>query len=119
MGRAYLPGIVGLTGSNPSGNVGEVKSEGFDGNFTFKQKLGKVNLTVRGNMTYGKNEILERDEENTPYWYKTMAGHRVDQAMGLIAMGLFKDYEEIRNWPSQFGDVMPVISNIKISMVMV
>ena len=107
MGRAYLPGIVGLTGSNPSGNVGEVKSEGFDGNFTFKQKLGKVNLTVRGNMTYGKNEILERDEENTPYWYKTMAGHRVDQAMGLIAMGLFKDYEEIRNWPSQFGDVMP------------
>ena len=34
-------------------------------------------------------------------------GHRVDQAMGLVALGLFKDYEEIRNWPKQFGDVMP------------
>ena len=27
--------------------------------------------------------------------------------MGLVALGLFKDYEEIRNWPKQFGDVMP------------
>ena len=58
-------------------------------------------------MTYSKNEILERDEENTIYWYKMQEGHRVNQAMGLVALGLFKDYEEIRNWPKQFGDVMP------------
>ena len=107
MTRKYLPWVVGLRGDNPSGNVGEVKSQGFDGNFSLKQKIGKVDLTIRGNMTYGKNEILERDEENTPYWYKMMEGHRVNQAMGLVALGLFKDYEEIRNWPKQFGDVMP------------
>jgi len=35
-------------------------------------------------------------------------GHRVNQARGLIALGLFKDYEEIRNSPKQtFGEVMP------------
>ena len=114
MERKYLPWIVGLSAVNakneeqyPKGNVGEVKVKGFDGNFAFKQKIGKVDLTLRGNMTYGKNEILERDEENTVYWYKMQEGHRVDQAMGLIALGLFKDYEEIRNWPKQFGDVMP------------
>ena len=33
-----------------------------------------------------KNEIVERDEENTVYWYKKQAGHRVGQAMGLVAL---------------------------------
>ena len=106
MERAYLPWIVGLE-SKPSANVGVVKAEGFDGRFTFKQKVDKVNLTIRGNMTYGKNEIVERDEENSIYWYKMQEGHRVNQAMGLVSLGLFKDYEEIRNWPKQFGEVMP------------
>lgn len=104
--RNYLPWITGLE-SVPSANVGIVKTEGFDGRFSFKHKIDKVNLTIRGNVTYGKNEIVERDEENSIYWYKKQAGHRVNQAMGLVALGLFKDYEEIRNWPSQFGELMP------------
>ena len=78
-----------------------MKSQGFDGNFTFKQKIGKVDFTLRGNITYSKNEILERDEENTIYTYKLDEGHRVNQAKGFIALGLFKDYEEIRNSPKQ------------------
>ena len=107
MTRNYLPWMVGLE-SNPSANVGIVKAQGFDGNFTLKQDLGQVNLTLRGNITYSKNEIVERDEENTVYWYKMQQGHRVNQARGLVALGLFKDYEEIRNSPRQtYGEVMP------------
>lgn len=107
MERAYLPWSVGVE-SNPYANVGEVKARGFDGNFVFKQKAGNVDFTLRGNMTYSKNEIIERDEENSIYWYKLQKGHRVNQARGLVALGLFKDYEEIRNSPTQtFGDVMP------------
>lgn len=100
MERKYLPLIVGVD-SNPRANVGSVLSQGFDGNFAFKQKIGKVNLTVRGNMTYSKNEILEKDEENAVYPYQTEAGYRVNQAKGLIALGLFKDYDDIRNSPKQ------------------
>ncbi|WP_370524365.1 SusC/RagA family TonB-linked outer membrane protein [Bacteroides sp. 224] len=114
MERRFLPWIVGLSAVNtknavqhPWGNVGKVKAEGFDGNIALKHKVGNVNLTIRGNMTYGKNKILDRDEENSVYGYKQQAGHRVNQAMGLIALGLFKDYDEIRNWPTQYGDVMP------------
>lgn len=107
MQRNYLPWMSGLE-SNPSANVGIVKVEGFDGRVSFKQKLGEVDLTLRGNMTYSKNEILERDEENTIYPYRLQAGHRVNQARGLTALGLFKDYEDIRNSPRQtFGEVMP------------
>ena len=38
---------------------------------------------------------------------KMKYGFRVDQARGLIAEGLFKDYEEIRNRPSQGSGIMP------------
>ena len=107
--REYLPGIVGLE-SNPSANVGKVTSEGFDGHFTFRQKLGAIGLTIRSNITYSKNEIVDRDEENNYYWYKMQKGHRVNQARGLISLGLFKDYDDIRNSPVQDFDgykVMP------------
>ena len=106
--REYLPGIVGLE-SNPSANVGKVTSEGFDGHFTFRQKLGAVGLTIRSNITYSKNEIVDRDEENNYYWYKMQKGHRVNQARGLISLGLFKDYDDIRNSPVQDFDGYKVL----------
>ncbi len=107
MTRNYLPLITGLE-SNPRANVGAVKSRGFDGNFELREKVGDVGITLRGNMTYSKNEILERDEENKAYPYQYERGYRVDQQRGLIALGLFKDYDDIRNSPRQdFGPVQP------------
>lgn len=108
MTRDHLSSMIGLNGKKPKANVGSVLSEGFDGNFAYKQKVGDVNLTIRGNMTYSKNEILERDEAYNVYAYQMDEGHRVDQARGLVALGLFKDYDDIRNSPRQdFGSVQP------------
>jgi len=110
MSRNNIPQIVGLT-SSPYANIGSVLSKGFDGNVGYHEKIGNVNLTVRGNITYSKNEIKETDEAYTNFPYLRQAGFRVDQAKGLVALGLFKDYEEIRNSPKQqFDDsskVMP------------
>lgn len=108
MTRNYVSYMVGLNGLAPTANVGKVSSEGFDGNFHFNQKLGEWDLTLRGNITYSKNTILDRDEENAYYKYQLQKGYRVNQARGLIAAGMFSDYEEIRNYPTQqFGEVMP------------
>ena len=105
--REFLPDITGLE-SKPKANVGEVKSQGFDGNFALKQKLGEVDMTIRGNITYSKNEVLEKDEENQVYSYLYQKGYRVDQVKGLIAEGLFADYDDIRTSPKQeFGTVQP------------
>ena len=110
MSRNNIPQIVGLT-SSPYANIGSVLSKGFDGNVGYHEKIGNVNLTVRGNITYSKNEIKETDEAYTNFPYLRQAGFRVAQAKGLVALGLFKDYEEIRNSPKQqFDDsskVMP------------
>ncbi|RXF71835.1 SusC/RagA family TonB-linked outer membrane protein [Arcticibacter tournemirensis] len=105
--RNYLPEIVGLE-AIPRANVGAVKSRGFDGRFEYKERAGEFNITARGNITYSKNEILERDEPNNVYPYQNEQGYRVEQARGLIALGLFKDYDEIRNSPAQeFGTYQP------------
>lgn len=107
MHRKYLSEIVGLE-STPQANVGKVRSRGFDGNFAYKQKVGEVDLSVRGNMTYSKNEVLDKDEENNIYNYQMERGYRVDQAKGLIDLGLFESYDDIRNSPRQdFGVVQP------------
>lgn len=108
MQRSFLPHSVGLTESVPYANSGSVRSNGFDGNVAFNKKFGNVNLTVRGNMTYSKNEILEYDEAYSRYDYTRQVGHRVGQLRGLVSEGLFKDYDDIRNSPKQtFGEVAP------------
>lgn len=107
MERHFLPGIVGLE-STPRANVGAVKSRGFDGRFELRKTMGEFNLTARSNITYSKNEVLEKDEENNVYPYQNERGYRVDQAKGLVALGLFRDYDDIRNSPTQtFGPYQP------------
>ena len=107
MTRNYLPQMVGLE-SAPKANVGAVSSKGVDGRFGVKRRLGNVNLTMRGNLTLSESEILERDEENNVYPYQMEKGYRVNQCKGLIALGLFEDYDDIRNSPKQtFGVYQP------------
>ena len=101
MSRSNLPGIAGLNGLTTNTNIGKVRSTGFDGNVAYQDRIGKVDFTIRGNFTYSKNEILEYDEVNSLYPYKLKVGQRVDQTMGLIALGLFEDYDDIRNSPDQ------------------
>lgn len=104
--RSYLPQTVGiLSSANPKANVGGVLSKGWDGNFAYKQSLGKINFTVRGNATYSKNEILDYDESYKDYPYLYNRGYQVNQSRGYIALGLFKDWNDIRNSPKQsFGN---------------
>lgn len=107
MQRNFMPGILGLEQS-PWANVGAVRQEGFDGNFRYENRIGTVNFTVRGNFTYSKNTIENYDIENNVYPYQYQTGYRVNQLRGLIAEGLFADYDDIRNHPKQmFGDVQP------------
>ena len=110
LSRQNIPHIIGLDGISPYANVGEVLSKGVDGNGAYQQKIGNVNLTVRGNFTYSRNKHILGDpmpRDNYPYTH--WEGYWVNQNRGLIALGLFKDWEDIRNSPQQtaWGSVMP------------
>lgn len=100
MQRSHLSEMTGIT-SRPWANVGKMQNMGFDGQFNFNQKFGEVELTMRSNITYNRNKVLEFDEEASSLPYKMTQGYRWQQAKGLVALGLFSDWDEIRNSPKQ------------------
>ena len=107
--RASVPDEVGLP-SLPWANVGEMKSWGADGHISYTQPLGDNDkyLVVRANYTQSMNEITNFEEAIQRYPYQTQVGYQSGINRGLIALGLFKDYDDIRNSPKQeFGTVQP------------
>lgn len=101
MRRNNMPLSTGLADQTPMANVGRMRSYGFDGNIAFNHKIGEVNFTLRANMTYQNTEILDQDEAANEFWYKMSRGFRQGQTRGFIALGLFKDEEDIKQSPSQ------------------
>ena len=95
---------MGLT-SDIWGNVGEVKSWGWDGSADLNYAINKdAWLTGRFNFTYAKNEVTEREEPAYRDEYRRTIGWPVRQQWGLIAERLFIDEADVANSPTQgFG----------------
>lgn len=105
--RSHLPAMVGIV-SQPWANVGIMENQGFDAQFNVNRKVGAIDFTMRGNITYFKNRVIAFDEEANNLPYRMTQGFRLNQARGLIALGLFRDYEDIKNSPRQtFGAYQP------------
>ncbi|GGC12844.1 SusC/RagA family TonB-linked outer membrane protein [Parapedobacter defluvii] len=107
MQRVQVPSYAGLV-NMPFGNVGKMRSYGADGSASFTQKLGDdMNFTVRGNFTYSKNDVQNWEEANPKYPYQEISGYPYSAIRGYQSIGLFKDWDDVENSPSQFGTVMP------------
>lgn len=105
--RENFPSTSGLEASI-SGNVGRVKSWGFDGSADYQYYFTKDWwLTGRANFTFATNKYIELDEKDYPDEYRKRMGHNIKQEWGLIAERLFVDEHEIANSPKQdFGEYM-------------
>lgn len=86
--RATIPSMAGLR-KGPTQNFGIVSNRGFDGNVTFKEHIGKVNMTMRGNFTYTKNKIVECDEVRHVYAYQDYTGMSIGTPYLYVADGLY------------------------------
>lgn len=107
--RASIPAEMGLA-SLPYANVGKMKSWGIDGHITFSQPFSPdAGMVLRANLTQSKNKVLEYEETIKSYPYQYTTGYTWGIQRGLIALGLFKDEEEIRQSPRQTftSDVLP------------
>ena len=58
-------------------------------------------MQFRASFTYQTTDILDKDEAANELWYKMDRGFQLNQSRGLIALGLFKDQEDIDSSPSQ------------------
>ena len=106
--RSQIPGYAGLM-QMPFGNVGKMKSYGSDGNFSYRHNFGQDwSLTVRGNFTYSANKVENWEQAEQPYDYQNYTGYVNNAFRGYIALGLFRDEQDVKQSPKQtFGSYMP------------
>lgn len=111
--RANLPATMGLT-SNVYGNVGEVKSGGFDGSIDLNHSFNNdAWITGRFNFTYATNEFVENEEPEYRWSYLSNIGWPINTWKGFIAERLFIDEADVRNSPVQELGSVPQAGDIK------
>ncbi|MDR3246895.1 MAG: TonB-dependent receptor [Prevotellaceae bacterium] len=106
MVRQSLPGTLGVS-SDIWGNVGRMRSWGADGTASLTRKFGEFQVEVRGNFTFTRDKIIDYDEVPPRYPYLAKKGTSNNVTRGLVALGLFKDQNDVNNSPTQFGIVLP------------
>lgn len=105
--RTQVPDFAGLI-TMPFGNVGKMVSQGADGNFTFMQKINKdFSFTIRGNFTYSVNKVHNWEQAYPKYPYQQIQGNPYNIQRGYISLGLFRDEQDVKSSPTQFGTVRP------------
>lgn len=99
--RANIPYEAGFE-NMPWANVGSMKSWGFDGNVTFSKNFGQDwGVTARANFTYSRNKVTNWEQSGVRYDYQSYNGKPVGILRGLIAEGLFKDWDDVYSSPKQ------------------
>ena len=92
MQRKTIPETAGFN-TNPWANFGIVKNQGFDASLEVNKSFGKdFFLSLRGNFTFSRNEIVEYDESETmKQTTRARTGNPLNTYYGLKAIGLFQE----------------------------
>ena len=86
--RRTISNVTGFR-TMPFQNFGIVTNQGMDANLILKQKIGEVDLSARGNLTYARNKIVEYDEVPQKYDYQNYTGNRINTPFLYVAEGLY------------------------------
>jgi len=106
--RQSIPLYMGLTNS-PYGNLGIVENKGIDGTLEYNGKIGQVDVSVRGNITFNRDKLLQNDLPPQKYEWMNRTGHNILSRFGYVAEGLFQSTDEISNSavPGDRSNVLP------------
>lgn len=95
----YPPSVGGYYPSTV--NSGKVDVRGFELVLNHRHKIGDFNYSVRGNISWAHNRILNIDESVGIPEYESLVGKSIGAKIGLIALGLFKTDNEAITSPTQ------------------
>ncbi len=111
--RANLPATMGLT-SGVHGNVGEVKSRGWDGSIDLNHNFNS-DFWIQGrfNFTFAQNEYVQNEEPEYRWSYLSDIGWPINTWKGYIAERLFIDQADVNNSPLQELGSLPKPGDIK------
>lgn len=95
--------------ASPIYNIGEVRNSGYEIELTHRNRIGEFEYTLRGNVSFARNKILNYDDPGKTPDYQKYAGYRIGQFRGYQVLGFFQSYEEIEHSPDQSGLGGPII----------
>ncbi len=101
--RKTVPDIFGAAWEKTQwANVGIMTNQGVDGQIevTNTTRNGFF-YSIRGNVTYAKNTIIEDDTAHPKYKYQNSRGTCAGLPLGYVALGLFQSQQEIDESPVQ------------------
>ncbi|RPE08705.1 TonB-dependent receptor [Chitinophaga lutea] len=101
--RGVIPRVTGYyPWTLPYANLGKAKNTGIDAMLEVKHTTRKgFYYSFRGTITYAKSICTQNDDPIPKYPYQSFVGLPIDQPMGLIALGFFKDQADIERSPKQ------------------
>jgi TonB-linked SusC/RagA family outer membrane protein len=111
-----LPGYVGASGS-PVGNVADMENRGIDLELGYRKKIGDLNLSINGNLSYLENEVtfLGKDIEfisgdasfqSMGAVTRTQVGHSYNSFYGYKTQGIFQNQTEINSYTNAAGGLI-------------
>lgn len=109
--RASVPAIVGVN-VNPYMNLGKMQNQGIDASLQYNKRFSNgLAVSARANFTFNRNKKLYDDQPHPLSPYKDVIGKPWGQQFGYIALGYFKDEEDLANSPKQINN--PRVGDLK------
>lgn len=97
-------------GTLPLENYNAYLNNGMEFGLNYTRKLGEIDVSLGSNLVYAVPKVLQMDEPVYEWDYLVRTGKPTDARFGWVALGLFRDWDEI-NDPSTpvqtFGEVRP------------
>lgn len=95
-----IPNFLGNM-SEPYGNVGVVDNKGIDTSLEYNKKIGRDwVISVRGNLTYNKDQWVNSDQPEQLYSWMNKRGYNLNGIYGFVDKGLFTqdEIDQINVW---------------------
>lgn len=107
LGTLQIPYTIGL--GQPTANVFSMQNSGLDISLEWRHNINDFSYKISGNMGFLKNKVTDL---NGLDFIKSGAsilqvGETINSIYGYESIGLFKNEEEIKSSPKQFGELTP------------
>lgn len=112
---AIVPQYMGAT-LEPA-NIGEVLNRGFEIELNHRYKINQNwSYYIKSNFSFTRNKILQKADAQGLLPYQKEAGYAIGTPLVLNTIGVFQDYEDIYNSPTQLtlpGNIVVAPGDLK------
>jgi TonB-linked SusC/RagA family outer membrane protein len=102
--NASIPVYTGL--KLPLENIGIVENKGFEIELRHTNTIGDLTYSIKPNMSFARNKIIDIDEPENVEEYQRRTGHPMGTDLYYIPLGIYRSQEDIDNSPHVPGTII-------------